>query len=67
MKKRRTYEELSVLSYMNRGETYPEAEARLTKLWEDGEHPAQHAAAERQLKRTRRLEERQQRRGVRSA
>ena len=41
VKKRRTYEEQSVLVWQNKGETYQEAKRRLDDLWSRGEHPVQ--------------------------
>ena len=40
-RKRRTFEEQSVLVWQNKGETYQEAKRRLDDLWNKGEHPAQ--------------------------
>lgn len=41
MRKRLTYEERSVLAWMDKGETYKQAEHRLNCLWIAGQHPLQ--------------------------
>lgn len=40
-RKRKTYEQQSVIAYMHRDETYAEAKARLDDEWKRGIHPAQ--------------------------
>lgn len=40
-RKRTSFAEQAVMPYMEKGETYKEAKARLDRLWEQGEHPAQ--------------------------
>jgi len=39
--KRKTYEERSILPWMEPGETNAQATARLKALWEKGQHPVQ--------------------------
>lgn len=41
MKRRITYAETSVLSWMESGETFAEAKERLDTAWVEGMHPAQ--------------------------
>lgn len=54
--RRRTLEEQSVLIYMQPGETYAGAKARLDAMWEAGTHPAQHILSKRERRQLRRME-----------
>ena len=40
-RKRKSFEERSVLVWMQSGETYKQAKQRLDDLWQKGEHPTQ--------------------------
>lgn len=39
--KRKSFEQISVLCWMNKGESYSDAKHRLDTLWKMGTHPAQ--------------------------
>ncbi len=49
--KRKSYEEKSVLAYMEKGESYEATAKRLDRLWNEGKHPVQ-------LERLKKLEKR---------
>ncbi len=46
-RRRKTFEELSVITWMYPGETYNDAKHRLSREWRDGIHPVQRREADK--------------------